>query len=940
MFKLQIDGVHVATFLCGSCAPHHVSTLCVPLLLVSASNMSQQRTTCRQFRICRLPPAWTQALACLQRALLLHGAAALAEKRVATHTRPLAAVVFVATGSDDTASTVQTLRDCARLLAPCTPAGWKALQQRHQQARTLKQTSTAKATVGRVPDDAAKQADTGLKAAVDAGRIDKHPRRRQPQGSEMGNIAQGHGTTQHPGYVLAGEAPAEWACLLDADGAMPVPVVLQAVTPSMLADMTPGSVRSTAFALHTKLSTRLHAHASHSGGGTLNCVPATAPDSMAKVARDPHSTGAVTAQLCLPAFKLLAAQLPLCATQVELGEPSAVQHDEHATEGTEAMHAVGAVPLSHHNSSAVGKQPTSSTDVPLAALRSGSGVTTNTDSSAPPHSNTLGLEKQRRRTGSGQGAAGRHERKRRRKRRNAQEASQSLSERSSSWLSNSGYQSSVDTPVNTVAGRRSSSEPRAHEGGKAHGDGSGNAPIASNAGAQGACQSRNAASADALSPHGAGDARSRRDSFAVADVQIKHGAETPPLPGSKPAGVAAPALQQQRRQQRHATQPADASDAQPGAAGYESGEIESGEVGEGSGACDSSEPEMPPAAMQATAGAVWSSEACAAHAQLRSAAAYMHADPYGWASAFEGYGDMSLYQPAAAGVASGWPEVPNVSTRGWPGSVADLEVNHAHPDAADAADAGAAQQGLSHTADVPKTSKASRQEAETKQASLSIGNGDEDCHEQPASTRTASTAKGDMLPESRTAATHACEAHVSVSAAQAESMQGNCPASQASDVELSPGQGVPAHVQQMWHPANVLHCSYVYSAEEAEGAARLAIAWCDTCGELVQCSSRKLCISDTCKQHLAWQAAARVLQATFTLLAQCTATGAASLTHLCIALRPSMAEDAWAWLQMPALASACQLADAGLNTLQQITVVLAEAEVSSSIRGHQVRAAL
>jgi hypothetical protein len=238
----------------------------------------------------------------VQRALLLEGADILAQRTVATVELPAAAVVFVVSGSDDAANTVSALEQCAQLLAPCTPQGLQSL---------------------RAADAAAAAMELGSDKAGQP-RLDSRDTRSCPdcRSTNAGSLrpAQHEHGASDAAYAMLDTAPLPWPSLLHAPGIAPVPVVLQAVTPAMLEDVSPCSARSTASACHTKLvctSTTREAGATGATGAAVDEPGARALQQTAAVMAEPseqqHLNSKVpggegaagsTVRMCQPTFKL------------------------------------------------------------------------------------------------------------------------------------------------------------------------------------------------------------------------------------------------------------------------------------------------------------------------------------------------------------------------------------------------------------------------------------------------------------------------------------------------------------------------------------------------------------------------------------------------------------------------------------------------------------
>ena len=186
---------------------------------------------------CRAP-GWTRSPS-VQRALLLNAADVLASGHTIRTTRPSAAVVFIACPEDDAHAVLHFLQQCACLLAPCTLCGFDTLRASDRNARHNAACSDVPASA---PDVAAVGIAASPSAAAAATASHVQPGSTQRYGAAAANA-----------HTATTAAPAPWCSLLMDAGARPVPVVLQAITPAMLADVHVRSTRSAAFATYAKL---------------------------------------------------------------------------------------------------------------------------------------------------------------------------------------------------------------------------------------------------------------------------------------------------------------------------------------------------------------------------------------------------------------------------------------------------------------------------------------------------------------------------------------------------------------------------------------------------------------------------------------------------------------------------------------------------------------
>jgi hypothetical protein len=171
------------------------------------------------------------------------------------------------------------------------------------------------------------------KPAVDSGGMAFGPSEAQEPACEHRQAGQGHGsaasaepascslakygTAACVAHKLSQGCREQWPSLLGTDTISPTSVVLQAITPEMLADVSVCSARSAAFSVYAKISATSSSCCMPSARSASRAEPVSPPDTgidPASVDASQHQAAramsTTTVSACLPAFKLAANALP------------------------------------------------------------------------------------------------------------------------------------------------------------------------------------------------------------------------------------------------------------------------------------------------------------------------------------------------------------------------------------------------------------------------------------------------------------------------------------------------------------------------------------------------------------------------------------------------------------------------------------------------------
>lgn len=240
----------------------------------------------------------------VQRSLRLHAPGVECSPNAAQNGVPCV-LVFIVMDTMSTAATLERLRQCACLLAPCTPDGMLEPVCGGSSSPADTNVGEGRGQAGgtgqQVPNTEPNPADDVVQhlpapsAAV------------RPSASSLAK----YGAAASWGYVLR-HGPAKrditpGAALL----ASPVRVVLQAISPAMLQDMSQCSIRSVAFSVFTKLAAAAAASSGQLGRDKKIPVPG-ARTSDGNAVQTPAKPTTVLA--CSPAFKLADDPLPELGT--------------------------------------------------------------------------------------------------------------------------------------------------------------------------------------------------------------------------------------------------------------------------------------------------------------------------------------------------------------------------------------------------------------------------------------------------------------------------------------------------------------------------------------------------------------------------------------------------------------------------------------------------
>jgi hypothetical protein len=280
--------------------------------------------------MCRHNPDWMRCLSLIQRSLLLSDTPYLSQP-TSNASQCQQTVVFVVTDGNAPATVLSSLHLCAELLAPCTHAGLSELRHRFSEQApgngtqglrdpTIHSSETPGACkVGDTVNVAKRQRNLRHKSLGPSCESSCESSRKDAQAGKYGLAARpGHKPDEQ-------HVPQPWKTLLQCPTLASSGVVLQAITPAMLADVTVCAPRATAFSVHSKLC------ACAQGSAALQQKAVSCPTVQQGQAP------AVTVQSVAPAFKLSQTPLP----QLHLEGFAATQHSRDGAHAPFGRHSSG-----------------------------------------------------------------------------------------------------------------------------------------------------------------------------------------------------------------------------------------------------------------------------------------------------------------------------------------------------------------------------------------------------------------------------------------------------------------------------------------------------------------------------------------------------------------------------------------------------------------------